>query len=624
MSNFTVSLCMIVKNEEKYLKRCLDSVKDKVQELVIVDTGSTDKTVEIAESYHAKVYNYEWNNDFAEARNYAITQATSDFILILDADEYIAGDINFTEALQDRYDYYITGIKNFSNNGTVYSHDAIRVFKNGINLSYYGRVHEHLDIEGLNLSHGKLGKLINHDGYQKQVMVEKNKYERNMKLLKLESKENPTGYNLYNLARAYKQNEDYTKAVETFKKAYSLSKKNAILNDLLYQLVDCLRLQGRFEEGMQVCEEAIEVFPDYTDLHYVKGLLFMEAGYLEEAKQAFQKCLLLGEVENGTTREGTGSYLSNYQLALIQEEIGERPDAIEQAFLSLKGNKKIALPFYLDILLKSNVPNNDVVESLNNLFRMDNKEDLLTVVSSAYFIKHPVLTQYILPDLESFEPNIQAVAYMLSKNYEKALETWVKVDSISEVDIPEVLTLLLATNNKVCLKDLRRSINVSDKEWKMLNFVLEGNTPNNYQISIDLQDHLLKVAKNLIILQEYDKFQEFSKIFLVQPIHYQLQLCEILSNFRFDEVVINLLLDIIDKQPNSEKALTLLGEVCFRNGHYGEAVICYERLNEINKKYEYMYRLYKIYEKKNDFDHLFKINDEIKRNYPYSLLSLGN
>ena len=83
---------MIVKNEEKYLPQCLNSIKDIVDEIIIVDTGSIDKTVEIAESFGAKVYHYKWNNSFSEARNESLKYANNDWILIMDADDEFCSD----------------------------------------------------------------------------------------------------------------------------------------------------------------------------------------------------------------------------------------------------------------------------------------------------------------------------------------------------------------------------------------------------------------------------------------------------------------------------------------------------------------------------------------------------
>ena len=85
----TISACMIVKNAEELLPQCLESVKDVVDEIIVVDTGSTDKSIEIAESYGAKMYHHPWENDFSKHRNQSIGYATGDWILWIDADEAV-------------------------------------------------------------------------------------------------------------------------------------------------------------------------------------------------------------------------------------------------------------------------------------------------------------------------------------------------------------------------------------------------------------------------------------------------------------------------------------------------------------------------------------------------------
>ena len=89
MSKYTLGLCMIVKNEEKVIGRCLESVKDLFDEIVIVDTGSTDKTKEIVSKYTDKIYDFKWINDFSAARNYSFSKSTCDFIMWLDADDVV-------------------------------------------------------------------------------------------------------------------------------------------------------------------------------------------------------------------------------------------------------------------------------------------------------------------------------------------------------------------------------------------------------------------------------------------------------------------------------------------------------------------------------------------------------
>lgn len=85
----TISLCMIVKNEEPVLARCLDSVASMMDEIIIVDTGSTDRTKEIAAQYTSRIYDFTWCDDFSAARNYAFSLATMDYIYCPDADEYL-------------------------------------------------------------------------------------------------------------------------------------------------------------------------------------------------------------------------------------------------------------------------------------------------------------------------------------------------------------------------------------------------------------------------------------------------------------------------------------------------------------------------------------------------------
>lgn len=107
----TISLCMIVKNEEKNISNCLDSVKDLVDEIIIVDTGSTDKTKEIVSKYTNKIYDFEWVDDFSKARNYSFSKATKDYIFWLDADDILLEEdrIKFKKMkkeMDDRVDVY--------------------------------------------------------------------------------------------------------------------------------------------------------------------------------------------------------------------------------------------------------------------------------------------------------------------------------------------------------------------------------------------------------------------------------------------------------------------------------------------------------------------------------------
>ncbi len=151
----TISLCMIVKNEEDSLGRCLSSVKEAVDEIIIVDTGSTDKTKEIAASFGAKIYDFEWIDDFAAARNFSFGQATQSYILWLDADDVLElVDTKMLIALKNIEDFNYDSITmnyhlSFDHYGKpIYSLRRNRLVKRSCNFQWHGPVHEYLAVHG--------------------------------------------------------------------------------------------------------------------------------------------------------------------------------------------------------------------------------------------------------------------------------------------------------------------------------------------------------------------------------------------------------------------------------------------------------------------------------------------
>lgn len=151
----TISLCLIVKNEESVLERCLDSVKDFVDEFIVVDTGSTDNTKSIAEKYNAKIYDFEWCNDFAKARNYSFSLATKDYILWLDADDFIPEvqaqklkklKLELKENI-DSVTMLYSCLRN-EKDETIFSLRRHRLVKRSNNYKWIGRIHEYLSVYG--------------------------------------------------------------------------------------------------------------------------------------------------------------------------------------------------------------------------------------------------------------------------------------------------------------------------------------------------------------------------------------------------------------------------------------------------------------------------------------------
>ena len=148
----TISLCMIVKNEDKYIGNCLKSIHDLVDEIIIVDTGSTDKTKEICSKYTDNVFDFEWDNNFADARNYSFSKATCDYILWLDADDILLNTDRdkFKELKNNLNCDQVSMIYNYSFNE--YGNPSLsfrrnRLVKRSINPTWIGFVHEIIDLD---------------------------------------------------------------------------------------------------------------------------------------------------------------------------------------------------------------------------------------------------------------------------------------------------------------------------------------------------------------------------------------------------------------------------------------------------------------------------------------------
>lgn len=228
-----ISQCMIVKNEEKNIVQALSWGKGIVTEQIVVDTGSTDRTVEIAEEMGAKVYHFAWINDFSAAKNFAISKARYGWIAFLDADEYFPEQdakklLPLLEKLQP---YACDGVEtdwiHLNNEGKVMSVDAqIRIFRNQPDLRYVRKIHEHLvAADGRNLQiWSAVGDIsIYHTGYGQKEMEEKKVSQRNLKLILEEIEENPDKYEMYGyLGNEYEAAGEWDKARKAYQKAVSL------------------------------------------------------------------------------------------------------------------------------------------------------------------------------------------------------------------------------------------------------------------------------------------------------------------------------------------------------------------------------------------------------------------
>ncbi|MDO8142609.1 MAG: tetratricopeptide repeat protein, partial [Candidatus Brocadiales bacterium] len=299
----SLSACMIVKNEEKFLAQCLKSIRDAVDEIIIVDTGSTDRTVEIAQSFGAKVYHHPWRNSFSEARNHSLNYATCDWILQIDADEALdQADIPLLHKLIQTDSYNAVYVAIYSDlPGGQSKHYYTRVFRRG-KAQFEGIVHNQLILEG-----NALPSEIRfyHYGYNLSNDEMQKKYKRTGDLLRKQLVENPNNiFALANLIRNYRNEYNFEKVIELGEKGLSIpvsqtdadsrNQRLRIYVDLAYALLNTNQL----DRAEEICKEAIHENPDSLDILYVMGDILSRKEEFDDAINCFKKYILTKDKES--------------------------------------------------------------------------------------------------------------------------------------------------------------------------------------------------------------------------------------------------------------------------------------------------------------------------------------
>lgn len=339
-----LSLAMIVKDEEEMLEECLASVEGLVDEIIIVDTGSEDRTKEIAESFGAKVVDFAWTGDFSEARNVSLEHATGDWVMQLDADErLVAEDKDRLRALLSRV--WLEGITLVETNytgedgsGAAVIHAPLRVWRNRPEYRFSGAIHEQktdnmpvflpLRFEASDL------RLI-HFGYLKEMVQGRGKSERNLKLLLAEMERSPSAFNYFNLGNEYALLGDAQNAFDYYAKSWLQLAQEGQLKKVGYggMLAKGLARQARLSgspEAARLCEDAMAVFPEHTDLFLERGYIFLSEGDPEGAESMARSALSMGEAPPQMCGAmGSGSFLARALLGEAYERQGRSQQAAE-------------------------------------------------------------------------------------------------------------------------------------------------------------------------------------------------------------------------------------------------------------------------------------------------------
>lgn len=251
----SLSLCMIVKDEGKTLERCLNSVKSFINEIIIVDTGSKDNTVEIAKKFNAKIYKFKWIDDFSAARNFAFSKATSDYIMWLDGDDFInEDDIKKIESLlsnmDSSYDYisaeYILARNSEGKVSTSLRRN--RIVKRQSAFLWVGNVHEYLAVYGKGLE----GNFSIEHGKVKEYT------DRNLQIFKTMEKNNKkfTPRDIYYYANELFDNGYYKESINQYNKF--IDTKEGWIEDIKGAYLKIIRALNLINEKDKIVDVALE------------------------------------------------------------------------------------------------------------------------------------------------------------------------------------------------------------------------------------------------------------------------------------------------------------------------------------------------------------------------------
>ncbi|WP_229524020.1 tetratricopeptide repeat-containing glycosyltransferase family 2 protein [Paenibacillus farraposensis] len=612
---------MIVKNEQEYLRRCLDSVKDKVHQIIIVDTGSTDDTISIAKEYTSDIFQIEWTNDFSAARNESIKHAKTDYILILDADEYLEANSNLLEEIESGADYYFTKIYNVMSSDRGLTHLAIRIFANNKGLHYSNRLHEHLNTmeqkDKLKEAYAKL--TIFHTGYTDEMVENRKKGNRNLALMLKEVEENPTFYNLFNMGRTFMWVGEHEKAIKYLQRAYPLSKEFTIAPDLISTLCRSLGELKRYEEALIILKDATTIYPDEVDLIHLQALFYMEINYYKDAIAKMYKCLEVGD-RGITVTEGNGSHIAHFRLAELYElrnDLMKSYEHISEAF-KLKNDFLPVMGKYFRILEKANVPLEEVFSSTKQLYPISNSGQLEKLLGVVYHLRNPLLQRYLLEYNVTVQDNVMATARQYARDYDGAKALWLQIADVDEQNGEDILLLSIILKDEALFERFKSLLNLSQKEQKSLNKIVMNEPSREVKLTSHLENILERALIHLIRLQEFETFEMILDYLWQGGVDVKVKACEHLVAYGFKEIAIDLLVKLFEQYPKNVRIIELLGDICLSSEYFQDAQLFYTKLLELRPDYSSFERAYLLSEKIGDKESSFNLKESIKLKFTLS------
>lgn len=374
-----ISLCMIVRNEERVLADCLRSAKPYFNQIVIVDTGSTDRTVEIAREFGAEVFDIPWPDSFAGARNESLKHARGKWVFWIDADDTVpqaTGHAVVGAALTAPKDIAgfvvpVQFVEDGPGAGTRVDH--VKLFRNAPGLAFEGRIHEQI-LASLR-PHGEIARIdavVMHSGYDTSAGGQAKKRERDWHLLALDLAERPNHpFVLFNYGMTHHFCETHEEAVEWLLRclAHSTPGESHIRKTYAMLSTSHLRL-GQTDQALGALEEGIRIVGGDPELEFLRAKLLSELARFAEAKVAYET---MGTSIDGffsSVDVGILGFKRHHNLASVKLALGDYLGARESWRAAIADNSRFSIS--AEALFDAALENGDIRtarEALEALYR---------------------------------------------------------------------------------------------------------------------------------------------------------------------------------------------------------------------------------------------------------------
>lgn len=347
--------CIITRDQQEKLEKCLQCLTSFGIPIAVVDTGSEDDSVAVARKYTDNVSHFRWIDDFAAAKNYAVSRAQTDYVMVVDSDEYIEA-VDVEELCRQmekaphmvgrvkRINGYVTGGEDRENSEWIN-----RIFRKDL-FHYEGKIHEQIMANhGGNYETYRSSVIMKHDGYQLTEEERYAKTQRNIRLLETEldaftraheeedllsappAIQNEGGYLLYQLGKSYYMQGDYATAAEYFEigLSFDLDVRLEYVVDMVETFGYALLNSGQADKALML-EAVYEEFAAHADFCFLMGMIYMNNQRFDEAVKEFLKATTFPEAKV----HGANSYLAYYNAGVIfecQNQIEEALSYYEKA-----------------------------------------------------------------------------------------------------------------------------------------------------------------------------------------------------------------------------------------------------------------------------------------------------